>query len=421
MHPALNEEIDPDAYPCEWGYFHLVTAFVASAPLGSQAATFDVDTAYRRMPVHPLDQPHIIVHWDNLFWVDHCVPFGAASSNGIFARCGDAIAHIYERHGMGPVFKWVDDFLFFRSPQDDLAPVFRYSESDIENVATYLGWPWKLAKTHPFSLQFTYLGFEWDIPTCQVSIGIKKRVKYAKRVQDATNGQAMSLMDIEKLLGSLMHCSQVVREGRARLAGIISFSATFSRHPDHQFRRRFMSRRAYADAQWWLSTLTSGPCTLQLCPPFPAYQIPCYMDASTSSGIGVIVGTKFAAWELQNGWRKPGIDIGWAEMVAVELALQALIGKGIHNRSVTFFSDNMGVIYALQAGRSRNENQNTVLIRILKQADYHAIELSMNYIALAQNPADAPSRGNAPQNCSHIDWPFTIPDEIAPLLRSLDL
>lgn len=115
-HPALNDEIDPEAYPCEWGYFHLVAAFVATAPTGTQAATYDVDSAYRRMPVHPIDQPHIVVYWEGMFWVDHCVPFGAASSNGIFARCGDAIARIFERLGMGPVFKWVDDFLFLPSP-----------------------------------------------------------------------------------------------------------------------------------------------------------------------------------------------------------------------------------------------------------------------------------------------------------------
>jgi hypothetical protein len=80
---------------------------------GSQAATFDVDAAYRRMPVFPGDQNHTIVHWEGQCWIDHCVPFGAASSNGIFGRCGDAMIRVLASLGYSPVVKWVDDILYF--------------------------------------------------------------------------------------------------------------------------------------------------------------------------------------------------------------------------------------------------------------------------------------------------------------------
>lgn len=420
-HPALNDEIDPNAYPCEWGYFHLVANFIATAPALTQGATFDVDAAYRRMPVHPHDQPHIIVHWENQFWVDHCVPFGAASSNGIFARCGDAITHIYERLGMGPVFKWVDDFLFFRLPSPGPTPSFNYSEPDIELLADSLGWPWKLSKKRPFAPSFVYLGFDWSIPLRQVSIPLAKREKYARRIRSLCDGHSPSLQEVEQVVGSLMHCSQVVRGGRPYLAGLINFGAHFDRGHSYQFQRRHLSKRARADADWWLCELTNGSCTRQLRPPLPPHSVPCYMDASTSSGIGIIIGVHFAAWKLQAGWKKPGVDIGWAEMIAVELALSALVGLQVHGRSVQFYSDNMGVVYALQAGRSRNEHQNAALARILELADTHVIELSVSYIASLQNPADAPSRGIAPTGLCPIDWPFDIPAPIAPYLIKLDL
>jgi hypothetical protein len=85
--PSVNSEINSEDFSCTWGFFAEVVHIILTLPVSAQAATFDVDAAYRRMPVHPSDQAHIVVGWNNLFWIDHCVPFGAASSNGIFGRC----------------------------------------------------------------------------------------------------------------------------------------------------------------------------------------------------------------------------------------------------------------------------------------------------------------------------------------------
>lgn len=119
---SLNSQINPDEFTCSWGFFADVMAAVANAPPGSIAATLDVDAAYRQMPVHIMDQPHTVIAWDGEFWVDHCVPFGAASSNGIFGRCGDAMALVYSCLGFGMVFKWVDDFLFLHYPATRFSP-----------------------------------------------------------------------------------------------------------------------------------------------------------------------------------------------------------------------------------------------------------------------------------------------------------
>ncbi|KAH7338443.1 hypothetical protein B0J17DRAFT_572060, partial [Rhizoctonia solani] len=51
--------------------------------------------------------------WDDQVWIDHCAPFGTTSLKRVFGQCSDAMAHIAEAKGMGPVRKWVDDFIFF--------------------------------------------------------------------------------------------------------------------------------------------------------------------------------------------------------------------------------------------------------------------------------------------------------------------
>ena len=47
-----------------------------------------------------------------------------------------------------------------RSPQDSL---FSYCDADIDLLSGTLGIPWEPSKTIPFSSQFPYLGFLWDI------------------------------------------------------------------------------------------------------------------------------------------------------------------------------------------------------------------------------------------------------------------
>ncbi|QRV93564.1 Fungal Zn(2)-Cys(6) binuclear cluster domain [Ceratobasidium sp. AG-Ba] len=415
-HPSLNAEIDPDAYSCEWGFFEDVVRLVLSAPPGAEAATLDVDAAYRRMPVKPADQHNTIISWNNRHYVDHCVPFGAVSSNGIFGRCGDAMARICRAKHLGPVVKWVDDFLFFRAPAYLDSNWHWYSTNDIIELARRLGWPWKLSKTKDFAAFFTYLGFLWSIPERSVRIPDNKREKYLRRCREWLSSTKVSLEQTEKLVGSLSHCTLIVRNGCPHLAGLYAFAAAF---PNKQYRRwawRHPTDRARADAEWWMHTLEHSTLCLSLREPWPEHHTPIFMDASTSFGIGIIVEGCVAAWKLTEGWKRPGVDIGWAEMAAVELALVAVVAKGVQCRTVLLRSDNRGVVFAVRSRQSRNVHQNEILLRILLLAETHNLDLRIDYIRSADNPADCPSRGLPAPGSQPITWAIHTPPQLAPFL-----
>ncbi|QRW10609.1 hypothetical protein RhiLY_09608 [Ceratobasidium sp. AG-Ba] len=104
------------------------------------------------------------------------------------------------------------------------------------------------------------------------------------------------------------------------------------------------------------------------------------MDASTLFGVGVIVEGNMAAWKLARNWRRPGVDIGWTEMAVVELALTALVARGVHRCTILLQSDNQGVVFAIRARRSRNAHQNEILLRIFLLADRHELDLRIDYI-----------------------------------------
>ncbi|KAF8754808.1 hypothetical protein RHS01_05861 [Rhizoctonia solani] len=88
---SVNSEIDVDEFPCIWGFFDNVVQVLLDLPEGSSAATFDVDAAYRCIPIHPDDQPSTIISWRNQLYIDHCAPFGAlaptACLHGVATQC----------------------------------------------------------------------------------------------------------------------------------------------------------------------------------------------------------------------------------------------------------------------------------------------------------------------------------------------
>ncbi|CAE6425255.1 unnamed protein product [Rhizoctonia solani] len=362
---SLNAQICSEDFHCEWGFFHNVVQALHDLPPDAMAATCDVDAAFRQMPIHPDDRPHTVVCWGNDFYVDAFLPFGVASANGIFGRMGDAMARIYTLRGFGIILKWVDDFLFIQTPVEPGAPDLppRFSIRAIYDLAETLGWPWKHVKTVPFANIFTYLGFEWNIAQRWVSIPTAKKEKYLRRIRDWLGSDTVSLKDTEKITGTLIHCTLAIPCGRPHVAAIISFEASFPSAHSYRFLKRAPTPAAHSNAEWWLDILSSDP-------------------------------------------------------VALELAVDGVISLGIRDASLTFHCDNQGVVYAWASGRSRNPQQNAVFISIMEKAAASNISIKVVYIASADNPADAPSRGLSPIDCTRSPLQIPVPSSYAPFIAA---
>ena len=123
---------------------------------------------------------------------------------------------------------------------------------------------------------------------------------------------------------------------------------------------------------------------------------------------------------LRPGWDKGGRDIGWAEIVAVKLGLLFAARRGFSNIHFLINSDNQGVIYAIEGGKSRNPEQNLVLQRITALMACQDFWISSRYVPSADNLADLPSRGIPPPLFSRTDTTFLLPISLLPfLIRAL--
>src|SRR6266481_2571568 len=83
-----------------------------------------------------------------------------------------------------------------------------------------------------------------------------------------------------------------------------------------------------------------------------------FVDALTFWGIGLLADSHWATWHLLPNWGTHGRDIGWAEGVALELAVYWLVAAGFHDADVTIRSDNPGVVGAFWKGHLCNLERN---------------------------------------------------------------
>jgi hypothetical protein len=311
----------------------------------------------------------------------------------------DAKSAICDALGYGPNLNWVDDFLFFRLLSHEAGAItvsgfHSYTLDDLYKIATQLGWPWKGSKTRPFSTFFRYLGFDWDIPSKRVSIPDEKRTRYLTKLSPWVCSNKFTRKEAESVLGTLVHCSLVLPNGRSRLPALSHFAASFN-YTSSPFIRKTPNPSVLSDISWWRTELSNTFCGSTLSQPPPPQDVGFWVDASTSWGIGIVFNGCWESWQLRSGWNKNGRDIGWAEFVALELGILFAIAHKFSNIHLLIHSDNQGVIYAIKGGKSRNHEQNLVLRRITDLLSTFSIHISPVYTPSAENLADKPSRGIA--------------------------
>jgi len=350
---------------------------------------------------------------------------GLSSSGNIQGCPADALIAILKSESIGPAIKWVDDFIFFRTPSSTfidasgtLGYSYPYDLDMVMKLTDPLGIPWHPINTkgQDFRSTVPYLGFVWDLELHSVSLSPKKRLKYLSKVRSLlhTTNSLVSQKDCMSILGTLQHLSFVYKEGRSTLPPFSAFLAKFP----NDFSRRHATKPIYESLRWWEAVLTKSDCSRSLKPRQP-FDPDLWVDASTNWGIGIIFGDNWYAWALTPGWKTDGRDIGWAESVALELAVLILVDRNFHDCSVIIRSDNTGVIGAYEKGRSRNIPRNDSIRRISSSIVPNNIMIVPTYIASTLNRADPISRGILGPPHLRAVSPPALPPELSGFLRNV--
>ena len=469
--------LDSDTFPCTWGTFATICTIIDTLPPGSQGACRDIAEAYRTIPLAPDQWPGIVVQLDKPgeFAINKCNSFGSATAGGLFGLFADALADICRAEGIGPTSKWVDDQVFFRILQghmdeynraranlqkaitenggwrqrggrlwtgrgpgtdgrveefdEDMSFPLRnlangrghnytYDLSDIDRISDELGIPWEHSKDVDFSSSFPFIGFIWDIDEKTVSLHPEKKTKYLLAIKEWRKSRTHTLGEAQRLYGKLAHATLAHPDGRPYIASLEAMLGIFHDSPHLP---RTPPRQLPEDLDWWITELSKSTIGRSIPTAHEVHVIPAYSDASSSTGIAIVIGTRWRAWRLLPGWNTDKRDIGWAEAVGFELLIRAITRLSSHDQEqhLLVHGDNQGVVEGWKRGRSRNPRVNEVFKRVTKLLRATNLVVHVQYVKSGNNPADNPSRGIYPPEQLLLP-PLDIPHELKSLIADHD-
>ncbi|PAV21662.1 reverse transcriptase ribonuclease H [Pyrrhoderma noxium] len=425
--PSINSHIDSSLYPSTFGTFLTICLVINYLPAGAQACTRDVADAYRTIPLHPSQWNGLVIklnHDSFALNTQNC--FGLASAGGVWGQVADLLADLFRSQGIGPISKWVDDFLFFRVPLPTLAATnhkrellrptitpsqhnarklflgpplpdntlphydedfsfplaahnsstYSYTEADLDAFSSKLGLPWKPEKSTPFSSTVTYLGFVWDLEHRVVTLHTDKQEKYTKAIHLWLLRSHHTLRQVQSLYGKLLHTTYIVPFGRLYLTNLEKMIPMFSTNPDKPHRP---IKTIASDLDWWLQLL-SAPTLSRDIPTFESFDVlQGYSDAS-NQGLGIVFANCWASFAYSSAFKQRNRNIAWAEASALELLILSLDYFPISTRRIVLFCDNSVVSEGWQIGRSRSSFVNDVFKRIQLLLQQRQLQLQLRYV-----------------------------------------
>ena len=112
---SVNNGINPDQCSLQYSSMDDAIHFVVGLGPGTLLLKVDLKSAYRMVPVHPLDRHLLGIQWEGCTYVDMALPFGLRSAPILFTAVADALGWALTQAGIPFLIHYLDDFLFLQS------------------------------------------------------------------------------------------------------------------------------------------------------------------------------------------------------------------------------------------------------------------------------------------------------------------
>lgn len=229
----------------------------------------------------------------------------------------------------------------------------RYLRSTPKN---HLPYPSASMHLSAVNTQVRRLSTDQNLPITREEIAILREILPTWEVP----GMLIPYPERVLVVQTLRRCTQLIPEGRNRLPALFKFSGMGGSTSG-------ISATTLDEVQWWRARL-SRPISTHLSP-LPLQELPMvhsnvYTDASIR-GVGVSIDRRWLAWRFPETLSPSPGYIGWAELIAIELALRALIAQGVTSCQIPIHIDCTEAISCLERGYSRHLDQNVVVRRIV--------------------------------------------------------
>ena len=106
---SVNDAIDPRLCSLKYVTVDQVAKKAMQLGVGSLIAKIDIKSAYRLIPVSPLDRRYLGMQWNGQVYVDGMLPFGLRSAPKIFNAVADALEWCIAKEGVEAIYHYLDD------------------------------------------------------------------------------------------------------------------------------------------------------------------------------------------------------------------------------------------------------------------------------------------------------------------------
>ena len=311
---------------------------------GKQAlmAKCDIKSAFRLLPIHPDDFELLGFKFQNLYFVDKCLPMGASSSCYLF-ECFSSFLEFQLKKISGSlgIVHYLDDFLLCgpsgtRQCHDLLC--------QFQAMCDELGVPLAPEKTVGPVQSITYLGLEIDSVSQTVKVPRDKLNALVDRLVTALSEQTLTLRSIQSLIGSLNFVCRAIAPGRTFLRRLIDLTV----NETHANARIRIGRGAKEDIKMWIAFLRRFNGTSMFLNEhwLSNSTLELFTDASASIGFGAYFQGRWANGLWPQWVSCATHSIAFLELFPVVVAMD-LWGHHWTNMKIKLWTDNQAVVSIL--------------------------------------------------------------------------
>jgi hypothetical protein len=387
--PSVNSFVNKADFDTTWDDFKIVSEFFRNSNVPLELALFDWEKAYHQIPTHPSQWPFLMVQdLDGKLYLDTRITFGGVVGCGSFGIPADAWKRIMARElNVVKIFRWVDDNLFIKDHGSSC------TISDVVDRSSILGVATNESKCSDFTDEQKFIGFIWNGKLKTVRLPANKLKERLEQIDVfLVPGAQFKYNDAEVLVGHLNHVSYLLPQLRAYLRGIYRWM--------NQWKKPMAWRTVPEDVTYDLnfckSTLTTFENTRLVCSKTPV-ELGWVGDASTSFGIGILIGHRWSQFRLKETWRNnnPPRGIAWLETVAIRLGLIMLktIGLVREGTNCIVWTDNTVTGAVLSSKKSKDPYVNDEWKVIQSILVANNLDLTPKRVVSKDNKADTLSRG----------------------------
>ena len=383
---SVNDGIASEDYSLQYMKVDDIMAGIMQLGRGTLMAKFDVQSAYRIVPIHPEDRPLLCMKWQGAYYVDMVLPFGVRSAPYIFTCIADLVEWIAKQnYNVSFLMHYLDDFHTL-GPPGSLA-----CQRNLDNSIhcfSQLGIPLHPEKFEGPCTCMTVLGIELDSVLLQARLPKDKFDNTTALLEQWSHKRSCKRKDLESLIGHLQHACKVVPQGRSFLRRMINLLCAFRRE-DHPIR---LNREFFLDLTWWRELFRSwNGCSFLQYPqwaPLPDFEVS--SDASGALGYGAL----FQRQWFSGSWLASQVSqsIEYKELFPIVVAAYVW-GPLWTSKRVNFRSDNSSVVAILRSGTSRAPDIMVLVRYLCLLAAHHSFSFTASSVRGKCNPiADALSR-----------------------------